>query len=98
MSWMEEIHIRTTDIPRDRIVSELINQRPAMQDPEESVMMWVFFHAVVDTDLCIHLHWKNKRFSPKGSPIGQKLAAGLRMVGQVKHTVWKKVPLHRSSA
>jgi hypothetical protein len=91
---MEEIHIRTTDIPRDAIVDELINQRPAMQDPEESVTMRIFLHGVVDTDLCIHLHWKNKRLSPMGSAVGQKLAAGLRMVCQVKHTVWKQVPLH----
>jgi hypothetical protein len=93
---MENIQIRTTDTPRDVIVSELINQRRAMRDPEESVMMWIFFHAVVDTDLCIHLYWKNKRFSPKGSPVGEKLAAGLRMVGQVKHTVWKQVPFLQS--
>ena len=98
MSWMEELHIRTTDVPRDEIVSELIDQRHAMQDPDESVTMRIFLHAVVDTDLCVHLHWKEKRFTPKGSPVGLKLAAGLRIVCQVKHTVWKRVPLHSSSA
>ena len=98
MSWIEEIHIRTTDTPRDVVVSELINQRPTMRDPEESVTMRVFLHGVVDTDLCIHLHWKKKRFTPNGSPVGQKLAAGLRMICQVKHTVWKRYPLHQSTA
>jgi hypothetical protein len=98
MTWMEEIHIRTTNTPRDRIVNELINQRPAMQDQEEPVTMRIFLHGVVDTDLCIHLHWLKKRFTPKGSAVGQKLAAGLRMVCQVKHTAWKEVPLHQGSA
>jgi hypothetical protein len=92
MRWMETIHVRTVDIPRDKIVKELIGQTASLLDRKEPAAMRIFLHADVDTDLCIHLYWTGKKLSLQGSSIAQRLVAGLRMVCQVKHAVWTEVP------
>lgn len=94
---METIHVRATETPRAQIVKELLSQRTALRDQEELVTMRIFLHSVVDTDLCIHLSWNNTPVGTAGSSIGQRLAAGLRMVCQVKHTVWRQVTIQQSS-
>jgi hypothetical protein len=97
MCWMETIHVRTNEIPREQVVKELLSQRAALRD-EELLTMQIFLHSVIDTDLCIHLTWKDAPLAPSGSSIGQRLVAGLRMVCQAKHTVWRQFPTQENSA
>lgn len=96
MNWMEEIRVRVTETDRESVLAELVGRKDlAAAFSGGLAEVRVYAHARIGTDLCLQLCWRTsvlpaEGFAPEGSPEGQRLAAGLRAVGLVQHTVWKQ--------
>ncbi len=88
MRWLETIHLRTTKLESDRLMStmhQLINEARKEKSCEEVKM---FKRALINTDVSLHLHHDTMQTEPNGSPIGLRIAYALRVFGMVKHSVW----------
>lgn len=91
MNWMEEIRVRVTETDRESVLAELVGRQDLTAAFAGGLAeVRVYVHARIGTDLCLQLCWRNPALPSEGSPEGQRLAAGLRAVGLVQHTVWKQ--------
>ena len=87
MKSQEEIHIRIMKITWQDL-TEMLDLDLTISDSHNGPeALRVYRHAKYETDLCMHLLWDGQLPS-QGSTIGQQIAAGVREIGFVKHTVW----------
>ncbi len=89
---MEQIHLRITgtgrrQASRERVAAELARQLTGPHGERSLAQISLYASATVETDLCVQLQW-HRRLPPEGSSVGAALAAGMRSVGTVRHTVW----------
>jgi len=57
----------------------------------EHEVIRVFRHEKLDSDICIVLFHSGKKTRTGGSLLGLNLAAELREVGLVNHTIWSEI-------
>ena len=50
----------------------------------------VFHRENIETDICIVLFHNEKKSKTGGSPLGLRLAAALKELGLIYHTVWRE--------
>ncbi len=91
MDWMEEIRVRVAEADRERVLAELSAGKILSTGATGLTDARVYAHARIGTDLCIQLYWRTPALPATGSPMGQRLAAGLQVVGMVHHAVWRQV-------
>lgn len=88
MRLVEIIHFRIDTAAGEEILREL-----SRRNSEENVMeMYIYRNPAVATDFSIHLVWQNELLKQSGSPEGQRLAACLKDLCQVRYTVWQEIP------
>ncbi len=86
MKWLEIIKLRS--VGRD---SELLKELLLSIDKFNQsglVEMKTYHHAVLETDLSVHLHWESERPEQNGSSLGLRLAQALKEFGLIDRSIW----------
>jgi hypothetical protein len=86
MKWLEIIKLRS--VKRD---SELLKEFLLPIDKFSQsglVEMKTYYHAVLETDLSVHLHWESERPEQNGSPLGLRIAQALKEFGLIDRSIW----------
>lgn len=88
MKWIEIITVRTAGTPGTKVVADILRGIGANAGREKPVMVKLFSHATVESDLSIHIQWEASRMDHRKSSIGLELAGLLGDFGLVNHSVW----------
>ncbi|KPK90367.1 MAG: hypothetical protein AMJ94_09555 [Deltaproteobacteria bacterium SM23_61] len=86
MKWLEVIKLRSAGGSLGLLEELLLPLSES--DPRGLVEMKTYRHAVLETDLSVHLHWNSEMPEPNGSALGLRLAQALKEFGLVDHSVW----------
>lgn len=88
MIWLEMIHLRTTELDSDGLMTTMHQLIEEARKEEGCGDVKVFKRALLDTDLSLHLYHNTAQVENNGSPAGLRIAYTLRAFGMVKHTIW----------
>ena len=88
MAWTEVIMVRSTGGKRGMLESGLVELMNEMDFTSEQPRIRIYNRERVDTDISIVLHHPEEKKFMGPSPLGLRLAAGLRELGQAHHTIW----------
>ena len=86
MKWLEVIKLRSAGGNLGLLEELLLTISGSNQS--ELVEIKTYRHAVLETDLSVHLHWNSEMPEPNGSALGLRLAQALKEFGLVDHSVW----------
>jgi hypothetical protein len=90
MKWSEVIMVRSAGGSAeilDTTLQDLMNT-VALKAEHEAIR--VFRREKLGSDICIVLFHNEKKSRTGGSPLGLRLAAALKELGMVYHTVWRE--------
>ena len=86
MKWLEVIKVRSAgkdfELLKESLRSFDKSDQPAL------VEMKTYYHAALESDLSIHLHWESELPEQNGSALGLRLAHALKEIGLTDHSVW----------
>ncbi len=91
MKWAEMVMVRSAGSSVEILnatLQDLMNE-VAIEAEHEAVR--VFRREKLDSDICIVLFHSGKKTRTGGSPLGLHLAAALKEVGLVCHTIWREI-------
>ena len=91
MKYIEIITLRSLGRDNRQLVDELLRQifkQFKQKEPGVPPSIRVYHHALVETDLSIHVHWEVEAQHPGESPLGQRLCYALKGLGQCNHSLW----------
>jgi hypothetical protein len=88
MKWIEIITLRTAGKDRRRLVGEVVQKLPHELRPIGLTGMKIYDHAVLDTDLSIHLLWDSIAADKNGSGLALRIVDALLDFGLVHHGIW----------
>ena len=91
MKWAELITVRSTGKSKTALTSalqELMNDIVSKYGPERIHM---YHRQTIDTDFCVILSHDGEPCVDHGSPLGLRVAAGLKVFGMVNHSVWSEM-------
>lgn len=88
MKLLEIITLRSSEQEMESLERELLICVAEVGQKDCGVVVELYRHAKVGTDLSMHLHYESGRGHPFGSDLGLRLAAALEQFGQVHHSVW----------
>jgi len=88
MKWVEIITLRSPTRINTQFVDELLKQVDKFDPPKHLVEIRTYQHAIVETDLSIHIYWESEPGSQHKSPLGLKLSYALKDLGLLNHSVW----------
>jgi hypothetical protein len=86
MKWLEVIKLRSAGKDSELLKEFLFSIIKFSQS--ELVEMKIYRHAVLGSDLSIHLDWESERPEQNGSGLGLHLAQALKEFGLIDHTIW----------
>jgi hypothetical protein len=86
MKWLEVIKLRSAGGSLGLLEELLLPISGSNQS--ELVEIKTYRHAVLETDLSVHLHWNSEMPEPNGSALGLRLAQALKAFGLIDHSVW----------
>jgi hypothetical protein len=92
MKWVEIITVRSPLNINKELVDDFLKV-PEESDwgtdiPKYLVDIKIYSHAVVETDLSIHIHWESEEESKSKSPLGLRFVSALKPLGLLNHSVW----------
>ncbi len=85
MKRLEIIHLRFRMVPGTDLIKDVCK---SLKKQEENVIIRVYRHATVSTDLGIHLHLNAVEDDLQVKQLGLRLASALKEFGLVEHTIW----------
>jgi hypothetical protein len=88
MKWVEIIKLRVAESNRDSLNQQLAEIILGVNLGEGLGEIKLYRHAVVDSDLSIHLYWESERPVQQGSAAGRWLMHMLKAFGLISHSVW----------
>lgn len=88
MKWVEIITLRSPTRINAQFVDELLKQVDESDIRKHLVGIRTFQHAIVETDLSIHIYWESESGSQQKSPLGLKFSYALKDMGLLNHSVW----------
>lgn len=88
MKWTEIITVRTAGTPGKDVIANILSDIGTSARGESPLMIKLFSHATVESDLSIHIQWEASRMDRRKSSIGLELAGLLGDFGLVNHSVW----------
>jgi len=88
MKWVEIITLRSPTRINTQFVDELLKQVGRSDTPRHLVEIRTYQHAIVETDLSIHIYWESEPGNQHKSPLGLKLSYALKDLGLLNHSVW----------
>jgi hypothetical protein len=86
MKWLEIIKLRSVGRDSELLKELLLSIHKFSQSG--LVEMRTYHHAVLETDLSVHLHWESERPEQNGSALGLRMAQALKELGLIDHSVW----------
>lgn len=90
MRWVEVIGVRATasncEILESRLMEMIVDVQS--RDPAQSITL--LRRLPLGSDLCLHLAHDSEAADPKGSPLGLLLAAEMKTLGLVHHSIWSE--------
>ena len=86
MKWLEVIKLRSAGNDSELLEELLLSIERFSQDG--LVEMKTYYHAALETDLSVHLHWESGRVEQDGSAFGLRLVQALKEFGLVDHSIW----------
>lgn len=94
MKWLEVIKLRSAGGSLGLLDELLLSISGSNQ--RGLVEMKTYRHAVLETDVSVHLHWDSEMLEPNGSALGLRLAQALKEFGLIDHSVWVEENWDRS--
>jgi hypothetical protein len=88
MKWVEIITLRSSTKINTQIVDDLLKQVGKYDTPKHLVEIRAYQHAIVETDLSIHIYWESEPGSQHKSPLGLRFSSALKNLGLLNHSVW----------
>jgi len=88
MKWVEIITLRSPTRINTQFVDELLKQVDKSDTPKHLVKIRTYQHAIVETDLSIHIYWESEPGSQHKSPLGLEFSYALKDMGLLNHSVW----------
>jgi len=88
MNWSEVITVRSTGINVGPLKSALQELVSGVLRSDVSDSIRIYHREKIDTDYCIILCHDGEIVLGEGSALGLRLAAALKAVGLVNHSVW----------
>lgn len=88
MKTVEIITVRLDPRREEPLVRELRTTLETMRLSDDRVTVELYRHAMVKTDLSIHLRSESPRTDGLPSVLGRRLASALREFGPVNHAAW----------
>jgi len=86
MKWLEVIKLRSGG-KDSGLLEELL--RSIHEFSQSGLLeMKTLRHAVLETDLSVHLYWESEQPEKNGSALGLRLAQALKEFGLIDHSVW----------
>ena len=86
MKWLEVIKLRSAG-GSSGLLDELLLPIPG-SNQSGLVEMKTYRHAVLETDVSVHLYWNSEMPETNGSGLGLRLAQALKEFGLIDHSVW----------
>lgn len=96
MKWLEVIKLRAAGGSLGFLEEFLL----PISGPKQSglVEIRIYRHAVLETDLGVHLPWDSEMPEPNGSALGLRLAQALKEFGLVDHSAWVEESQNQSTS
>ena len=91
MKWAEVIILRLVDGDVKMLSPTLQNLMNDVVRNANQESIHVFRREKIDSDICIVLFHNKIKTKDGASPLGLRLAAALKEVGQVHHTIWNEI-------
>jgi hypothetical protein len=88
MKCIEIITLRSPAIISIEFLDALLGQIRNSDIPKQLVELKIYHHAVVETDLSMHIHWESEKECRHKSSIGLMIFTALRNMGLLNHSVW----------
>ncbi len=86
MKWLEIIKLRSVGRNSELLKELLLSINKFNQSG--LVELKTYHHAVLETDLSVHLHWESERPEQNGSNLGLRLAQALKEFGLIDRSIW----------
>lgn len=90
MKWSEVIMLRSTGGNADALAKTMQDLMADVARSAGNDDIRVFHRENIETDICIVLFHNEEKSRAGESPLGLRLAAALKELGQVYHTVWRE--------
>ena len=86
MKWLEVIKLRSAGKGSGLLEELLLSVNKFSQSG--LVEMRIYRHAVLETDLSVHLLWESEQPEQNGSSLGLRLAQALKEFGLIDRSIW----------
>jgi hypothetical protein len=94
MKWVEIITLRSPSKINGQYIDELLKGADESDSPTDTpkhlVEIIIYRHAVVETDLSIHILWESEKGNQDKSPLGLRFSSALRPLGLLNHSIWNE--------
>ncbi len=87
MKWLEVIKIRAARTD-EGLLEEVVQELARAGRNRGLLEMKTYRHALLDSDISVHLHWRSAQVEENGSIPGLQLARALKDFGLVDHSIW----------
>jgi len=91
MQWTEIINIRTTEQGLKNLVRDFIRPVTEKATDKGLIKTRIYYHAILGTDLIIHLYWDLNPSDQYKSTLGLRLLEILENFGLTYHSSWVDV-------
>lgn len=88
MKWLEIIKLRTPGQSFENVVDQFIAPLTKNVIEPGLLMIHVYCHATLNTDISIHIHWDTQQASQQKTLLGSCLINRLEDFGMINHTIW----------
>ena len=86
--WLETIQIRTGGNQTEQIAEKITRMLDDLEQNGDSPDIVLFRHGSLPSDFNLHLSHRNRSSPPEKSQTGLQLAASLKELGLISHTIW----------
>ena len=91
MPTLEIINFRSAGSRCESIKTKLLETISPIIAQDKSVAIKIYHHAILPTDLSVHIWHESLETHHTASPIGLCLTAALKECGLVNHTLWTEI-------
>jgi hypothetical protein len=92
MRWIEIITLRTTEkMGREltrNLLAETLKADSSTFTSEHLLEITIYDHAVLETDLSIHIYWESEKEIQFKSPLAIRIYAALLGMGLLDYSIW----------
>ena len=94
MEWIEIITLRTGG-GNAEAAADAVRHAFVAESENGPVRVRLFRSATVETDVSVHITYRERSAAPTASALGDRLVAFLEAYGWVSRSVWRKIETER---